>query len=380
MKAPITFAVLALHAAVITTILIGCNSTGEQPEVNPELANEAAAAETPPPAPATPPQEGSQDLRAIPTRPAQNLQELDATGYPIKEQPSAATQVNANLTDTIPPAEMEPVKSEIPAAQAEGTDYKVKAGDNLSKIAKRYGVSLNELLELNNLSRNSILRIGQTIKIPAGAKPVAGTSASSSSSSSSASASSSAATTGYVVQKGDSLSKLAIKFNTSVKKIMELNGLKSTNIRVGQKLKLPEASSATSSSSSKSDSDALKGKRVHKIAKGETLGLLSKKYNISIAKLMDLNSIKDPRKIQVGQVLIVGEEVVISQPASAPAAIQATKSQAPQVQADAAQSAIKVQPDAANELQPKSEPASTPASDDNPLAQPALEIPEIQEI
>ena len=378
MKAPITFAVLALHAAVITTILIGCNSTGEQPEVNPELANEAAAAETPAPAPATPPQEGSQDLRAIPTRPAQNLQELDATGYPVSEQPSAATQVNANLTDTIPPAEMEPVKSEIPAAQAEGTDYKVKAGDNLSKIAKRYGVSLNELLELNKLSRNSILRIGQTIKIPAGAKPVAGTSASSSSSS--ASASYSAATTGYVVQKGDSLSKLAIKFNTSVKKIMELNGLKSTNIRVGQKLKLPEASSAASSSASKSDSDALKGKRVHKIAKGETLGLLSKKYNISIAKLMDLNSIKDPRKIQVGQVLIVGEEVVISQPASAPAAIQATKSQAPQVQADAAQSAIKVQPDAANELQPKSEPASTPASDDNPLAQPALEIPEIQEI
>lgn len=380
MKAPITFAVLALHAAVITTILIGCNSTGEQPEVNPELANEAAAAETPAPAPATPPQEGSQDLRAIPTRPAQNLQELDPTGYPVNEQSSAATQVNENLTDTIPPAEIEPVKSEIPAAQAEGTDYKVKAGDNLSKIAKRYGVSVNELLELNKLSRNSILRIGQTIKIPAGAKPVAGTSASSSSSSSSASASSSAATTGYVVQRGDSLSKLAIKFNTSVKKIMELNGLKSTNIRVGQKLKLPEASSAASSSASKSDSDALKGKRVHKIAKGETLGLLSKKYNISIAKLMDLNSIKDPRKIQVGQVLIVGEAVAISQSSAAPASSPAVNQQAPQVQADAAQSAIKVQPDAANELQPKSEPAATPASDDNPLAQPALEIPEIQEI
>lgn len=374
MKAPITFAVLALHAAVITTILIGCNSTGEQPEVNPELANESAAAAAP--APATPPQEGSQDLRAIPTRPAQNLQELDATGYPIKEPSSASTQVNANLVETIPPAEMEPVKSE-PAAQAEGTDYKVKAGDNLSKIAKRYGVSLNELLELNGLTRNSILRIGQTIKIPAGAKPAAETS----SASSGTSALSGVATTGYVVQKGDSLSKLAIKFNTSVKKIMELNGLKSTNIRVGQKLKLPEAGSAAGSTgSSKSDSEALKGKRVHKIAKGETLGLLSKKYNISIAKLMDLNSIKDPRKIQVGRVLIVGEEVVISQPASAPAAVQATKSQAPQSQADGSQSAISVQPDAANELQPKSDSAATPASDVNPLAQPALEIPEIQEI
>ena len=374
MKAPITFAVLALHAAVITTILIGCNSTGEQPEVNPELASESAAAAAP--APATPPQEGSQDLRAIPTRPAQNLQELDATGYPIKEPSSASTQVNANLVETIPPAEMEPVKSE-PAAQAEGTDYKVKAGDNLSKIAKRYGVSLNELLELNGLTRNSILRIGQTIKIPAGAKPAAETS----SASSGTSALSGVATTGYVVQKGDSLSKLAIKFNTSVKKIMELNGLKSTNIRVGQKLKLPEAGSAAGSTgSSKSDSEALKGKRVHKIAKGETLGLLSKKYNISIAKLMDLNSIKDPRKIQVGRVLIVGEEVVISQPASAPAAVQATKSQAPQSQADGSQSAISVQPDAANELQPKSDSAPTPASDGNPLAQPALEIPEIQEI
>lgn len=366
MKAPITFAVLALHAAVITTILIGCNSTGEQPQVNPELADDAAVAEnqtpdTPPPAP----MEGSQDFRAIPTRPTQNLQAVDSSGYPMEEKEPSS---QANELETIPPAQpstIEPMESKTPAPEIEASEYKVKAGDNLSKIAKRHGVSLSELLEANNLSRNSIIRIGQIIKVPAGGKPVEDSKAM-------PAQSSNVPTTGYVVQKGDSLSKIAIKFNTSVRKIMELNGLKSTNIRVGQKLKLPEVNSAKLSDRAES----LKGKRVHKLAKGETLGLLSKKYNVSIAKLMDLNSIKDPRKIRAGQVIIVGEESIAKEAAT----VQTPVQQAPEpkkVESEPSQSQIKVLPDASNEV--KSEPSES-APEQNQMVQPILELPEIQEI
>lgn len=368
MKAPITFAVLALHAAVITTILIGCNSTGDQPEVNPELANDAVVAENQTPDPAPTPMEGSEDFRAIPTRPTQNLQSVDSSGYPVTEK-DATNQANA--IDTIPPAEpakLEPMENTTPAPQAESTEYKVKAGDNLSKIAKLHGVSLNELLEVNNLSKNSIIRVGQSIKIPAGGKPVE-------ESKSPLAASSNVSTTGYVVQKGDSLSKIAIKFNTSVRKIMELNGLKSTNIRIGQKIKLPEAK-ASSAKQSKSTSESLKGKRVHKLAKGETLGLLSKKYNVSIAKLMDLNSIKDPRRIRAGQIIIIGDEIATKEVAKAATPVQ---EQAPKVESDSSQSPIKVQPDASNEVEKKAD-ETTPATDSNPLAQPLIEMPEIQEI
>ena len=45
-------------------------------------------------------------------------------------------------------------------------DYKVKNGDSPDKIARKFGVSLLELLALNGLNKNSVLRIGQKLKIP----------------------------------------------------------------------------------------------------------------------------------------------------------------------------------------------------------------------
>ena len=44
----------------------------------------------------------------------------------------------------------------------------------------------------------------------------------------------------YTVQSGDTLSLIAQAFNTSVSKIKEMNGLKSDNLRIGQKLNLPK--------------------------------------------------------------------------------------------------------------------------------------------
>ena len=93
-------------------------------------------------------------------------------------------------------------------------EYIVVKGDSLYNIAKKYNVSVGELISLNNL-KNSNLSIGKKIKIPKG-------------------------TNKYIVVKGDNLYSIAKKFNTSVSDIVSKNELKSTNLSIGQELIIQE--------------------------------------------------------------------------------------------------------------------------------------------
>jgi len=95
------------------------------------------------------------------------------------------------------------------------TVYKVKKGDTLGKIAKKYGVKIKIIKDFNQLGR--YLRIGQKLIIPLNSVYVK-----------------------YKVKKGDSLRKIAKKFGINYKKIMTVNELKTTTIRVGQILKVPQ--------------------------------------------------------------------------------------------------------------------------------------------
>lgn len=89
-------------------------------------------------------------------------------------------------------------------------EYIVVKGDSLYSIAKKYNVSVSELLSFNNL-KNSNLYVGQKIKIPKSINK-------------------------YTVVKGDSLYSIAKMFNTSVSNIISKNNLKSTSLSIGQDL------------------------------------------------------------------------------------------------------------------------------------------------
>ena len=113
--------------------------------------------------------------------------------------------------------------------------YKVKSGDYLGRIASRYGVTVRQLQQWNNL-KGTNLRVGQTLYIYRGGGP--STSASSSASSSSSSSSSGYIT--YTVKSGDTLYKIAQKYpGVSADEIMKINSI-SSNIRPGMKLKIPQ--------------------------------------------------------------------------------------------------------------------------------------------
>lgn len=99
----------------------------------------------------------------------------------------------------------------------DGSDYDtyvVKNGDNLYAIARRYGITVDKLKDINNLSSN-LLSVGQKLLVPkVGSKT-------------------------YVVKAGDSLYKIAGENNTTVTDIINLNELPTTNLSIGQVLYLP---------------------------------------------------------------------------------------------------------------------------------------------
>ena len=99
--------------------------------------------------------------------------------------------------------------------------HTVKKGETLGGISEKYHVSISSIQKLNNLSGNKII-IGQELKIPE-----------------SSGVSSQLTKDGYhIVDSGETLYSIAIKYNTSVQKIKKLNNLSSSKIIVGQKLKV----------------------------------------------------------------------------------------------------------------------------------------------
>ncbi|MDN0191459.1 peptidoglycan endopeptidase LytE [Bacillus stercoris] len=133
------------------------------------------------------------------------------------------------------------------SSSSSSSTYKVKSGDSLWKISKKYGMTVNELKKLNGL-KSDLLRVGQVLKLK-------GSSSSSSSSSSSVSTSS---TSTYKVKRGDSLSKIAKQYGTTVSKLKSLNGLKSDVIYVNQVLKVKGTSTSSSKPASSSSSSSSK--------------------------------------------------------------------------------------------------------------------------
>lgn len=147
------------------------------------------------------------------------------TPYPIKVPYGKGEDLVAkleNITNWIAP---EPA----PRTRKEYAYHKVKSGETLSIIASKYKSNLQDIVSVNKLKRTNVLYVGQTLKIPvkrsAGEKRIA---------------SKSDLLQGgkYRVKRGDSLYLVAKKFNTDIKTIKRLNGLKTSQLSVGQMLKV----------------------------------------------------------------------------------------------------------------------------------------------
>ena len=195
--------------------------------------------------------------------------------------------------------------------------YKVKKGDTLIKIAKKFRVSVSEIKRANNL-KSSKLYAGQIIKIPIPQKIVEET------------REEKIVYKVYKVKKGDTLIKIAKKFNVSVAEIKRINKLKSHKIRVGQKLKIPVKVSYKEKVRRKplrEDSrytgtkQSTKGGKVcykvyhkkkiyirYRVRRGDSLIKIAKRYGVSVRTLKKINRLKSNR-IYVGQRLKIPKVV-----------------------------------------------------------------------
>ena len=103
----------------------------------------------------------------------------------------------------------------------------------------------------------------------------------------------------YVVERGDSLSVIARRFNTSVTRLASLNQLQSRNrIQIGQRLLLPQDNSQPTSVAAVVSKDGS-----YTVRRGDTVSLIAARYGITEQALLGVNGIQDPHRIYPGQQL-----------------------------------------------------------------------------
>ncbi|MGA3006898.1 MAG: LysM peptidoglycan-binding domain-containing protein [Opitutaceae bacterium] len=139
--------------------------------------------------------------------------------------------------------------ADYPAAESAASDvvlYKVKPGDSLRLIAKHNGTTMSALRSLNHLKGDNV-RVGQQLKLPAGAASAGSTAAAEASPAPSAETSASSKNAGgrvtHVVKSGEKLGAIARKYGVTVGEIATANNISDpSKIRAGQELVIPTAS------------------------------------------------------------------------------------------------------------------------------------------
>ncbi len=136
------------------------------------------------------------------------------------------------------------------------TIYIVKSGDTLYKIAGLYGMTVNELKALNNLTSNS-LSIGQRLRVVPSEATGANT---------------------YVVKSGDSLYSIAKKFGITVDALKGANNKTSNLLTIGEVLIIPTNNGSSSN-------------RIHIVKPGDTLYSIARLYNTTVDEIKRLNNL-----------------------------------------------------------------------------------------
>ncbi len=109
----------------------------------------------------------------------------------------------------------------------------------------------------------------------------------------------------HKVQSGETLGNIATKYETTVNRIMTINGLSSTSIHVGQRLKIEStkanAGDATTSTPSKPTTTDNSQKKYYTVKSGDTFGKIAQRHGKSISQLKQLNPGINIEKLRLGQ-------------------------------------------------------------------------------
>ena len=146
--------------------------------------------------------------------------------------------------------------------------YTVKAGDTLYSIANKYGLTVNELKQLNNLT-SDILSIGQVLNI--------------------SNSNTSLPSNTYIVKSGDSLYSIAKKYGITVDALKNANGKTSNLLSIGEILVIPPTTATT---------------RTYTVKAGDSLWKIATTYGVSVNALKQANGLSSDL-LSIGQVLVI---------------------------------------------------------------------------
>ena len=155
--------------------------------------------------------------------------------------------------------------------------YTVQVGDSLWKIANQYGITVDELISANNLS-STTLQIGDVLIIPGRTEEPETPEVTPPSSN----------VIEYVVQSGDSLYSIAKKYGITARELQEYNNLPSTLLSIGQVLQIPTTESYIT----------------YYVKSGDNLYSIARTYNTTVDEIRRLNGLTS-NNLSIGQVLII---------------------------------------------------------------------------
>ena len=198
--------------------------------------------------------------------------------YPLRVPPDKGQIVLAKL-------------DEIPVSHPPRRAYvyhRIRPGESLSTISRRYRCSVKSIMRANNLRRSSLIIAGKKLKIPRRGTIVYKSDEYSEIKYKNA--------TSHVVKSGDSLWIIAKQYGTTTKKIQELNNLSTTNLHIGQVLKIRERSD------DKPSGEYLK---TYLVKPGDSPFKIAQLHKMPLERFMRINRLTPRNKIYPGQRLYV---------------------------------------------------------------------------
>ena len=218
--------------------------------------------------------------------------------YPLKvPQGFASTRVaqTPDLEYSARPAAVDDVKVEQPkvepktAPKQEMLTHKVRRGENLTAIAKKYGANLETIKKLNGIRNTKSLRVGQKLRIP-----TSGTSLTALQQEGELGT--------HTIRKGETLGEIAKRYNMSLVTLKSLNHIKNEkNLRVGQTLKV-RLSQPYVFAQAKTDARKM---FTYQIKRGDSLSKIASTFGVSVSELRKWN------KLEVGTVLYPGSRIKV---------------------------------------------------------------------
>jgi len=227
----------------------------------------------------------------------------------------------ASVAGTIPRWEKPlPTPKSSPVAIA----HRVRHGESIGSIAKKYRTSPQSIRTYNHLTAKSSLKIGQYLSIPIrsskGTKKVSSNVAAEEGKKKSGNGD----FISYQVKKGDTLASIAKMSNTTVAAIKKTNRMKKNTVKAGTVIKIDKSVSGNANSetsegdvkssrkkvkgtkSTKTTSEVKKNEKTYVVKKGDSLFRIARSNEIELSRLRELNNMKgkDPA-LREGQLIVL---------------------------------------------------------------------------